>query len=119
MKRLTMTIALSAATALLAGCGIGNAQQQLRSAVDAKSQELDQCYADALTRDRDAAGSLTAYLHVDTDEGRIQEVEFTGGDVNDAQLQSCMSTTLTQVQLTEPPAANLKVEYTFQLTPQG
>jgi hypothetical protein len=30
-----------------------------------------------------------------------------------------MSTTLTQVRLSEPPAANLKVEYTFQLTPQG
>jgi hypothetical protein len=119
MKPFATTILLAGIAATIGGCGIGNAQQQLRSAVDAKSQELDQCYADALTRDRDAAGFLNAYLHVDTEEGRIREVEFTSGDVNDPALQSCMSTTLTQVRLAEPPAANLKVEYTFQLTPQG
>ena len=103
----------------ISGCGIGDAQTQLRSAIDAKNQELDQCYAAALTRDRDAAGALSAYVHVETAEGRVNEVEFTGGDVQDAALESCITDSLTQVRLSEPPAANLKVEYTFQLSPEG
>jgi len=102
-----------------AGCGIGDAQTNLRSAVDAKRQELNQCYAAALTRDRDASGTMQAYLYVDSEEGRLTEVEFVGGDVSDPAFQSCMSGSLTQVQLSEPPVANLKVEYTFQLTPEG
>ncbi len=119
MQRFILGVVFFSAFAALSGCGIGDAQRHLRSAVDAKSQELDQCYAQALTRNRDAAGTLNANLHVGASDGRVDQVEFVGGDVRDPELQSCMTATLTQVQLPEPPAANLKVEYTFQLAPEG
>ena len=119
MTRALSSLLVLAIAAGLAGCGIGDSQAQLRSAIDAKNQELDQCYAGALARDRDAAGSLSAYVHVDHAEGRVNQVEFTGGDGRDPSLESCISDSLTRVQLTEPPAANLKVAYTFQLTPEG
>lgn len=107
----TVAVALLAAS----GCGIGDAQTKLRSAVDAKNQELNQCYAAALERDPQTSGTMSAWLHVEDQQGRIDEVEFTDGSAQDPQLQSCMTNTLTQVQLAEAPAANMKVEYTFEL----
>jgi Tfp pilus assembly protein FimT len=103
----------------VAGCGIGDAQKRLRSAVDEKNAELNRCYAEALAQNRNVDGTLEANLLVNTTEGRIHQVEFTGGTGRDASLESCMVDTLTQVRLAEPPPANLKVEYTFQLTPEG
>jgi hypothetical protein len=103
---------------LLAGCGVGDSQTRLRTAIDAKNQELSQCYGAALGRDPATAGTMQAWIHVEDQQGRVDNVEFSGGDVNDPTLQSCMTDALTQVQLAEAPPANLKVEYTFQLTPQ-
>lgn len=102
---------------LVAGCGAGESQAMLRTAVDAKSQELNQCYATALARDREIAGIIEADLVVDNFEGRVTRIEFTGGDAHDAALESCMSDALTQVQIAEPPVSNLRAEYTFELTP--
>ena len=110
----TLAVAVLAA----AGCGVGDAQTRLRSAVDAKNAELNQCYAQALERDRNTSGTMQAWLHVSDQTGRLEQVEFTEG-VQDPGLQSCMTNTLTQVQLEDTPPANLKVEYTFQLERQG
>lgn len=121
MMRAISTISAGAtALALLTatGCGAGDAQTRLRSAVDAKSPELNQCYAAALERDAQTSGRLQAWLYVEDAEGRLERVEFTGGDVRDQALQSCMSDTLTQVQIDEAPPVNLKVDYTFQLQAQ-
>lgn len=110
-----------AAMALLGawGCGVGDSQTRLRSAVDAKTPELNQCYAAALERDARTSGTMQAWLYVEDEQGRLERVEFSGGDVHDQALQSCMSDSLSQVQLEEAPPTNLKVEYTFQLQPQG
>lgn len=108
-----VSIALLAAT----GCGVGDAQTRVRSAVDARNPELNQCYASALERDRNTSGNMRAWIYVEDEQGRIERVEFTEG-VQDQQLQACMEGTLQQVQLEEAPPANLKIEYTFDLQPQ-
>lgn len=105
--------------ALLAGCGIGDAQTRVRSAVDARSPDLNQCYAAALTRDASTSGTMSAWVYVESNEGRVERVEFEPGEVSDPTLQSCMNEALTQIRLDEPPAANLKIQYSFQLTPAG
>jgi len=109
---------VSATLLALVGCGVGDAQTRLRTAIDAKDQELSQCYAAALGRDGNASGTMKAWVHGEDKQGRVDGGEFEGGDVTDPALQSCMTDALTQVQLSEPPPANLRVEYTFELTPQ-
>jgi hypothetical protein len=101
------------------GCGIGDAQTQLLSAVDAKREELSQCYATALSRDANAQGTLKGWVHVEDKQGRVDSVEFEQADISDQQFHGCISASLTQIQLTQPPAANLKVEYTFEFHPEG
>lgn len=116
MKR-TWSIGI-AALALGSACGIGDAQQRLRSAVDAKQGELDQCYTAALARDESIQGRLDATVHVDRTQSRVETVEFTGGEVTEPELQRCFSDVLTDVQLEEAPAADLRVGYTFRLAPR-
>jgi hypothetical protein len=112
MIRLTLTMV--AALAFVAGCGIGDAQQRLRSAVDAKQDELDRCYTTALTRNENIGGEVDATLVVD--EGQITEVDYGGGQVTDPQLRGCMADVLRGVRLEEPPKPQLRVDYTFRLT---
>ena len=100
------------------GCGIGDAQTQLRSAIDAKQGELDQCYAEALGRDRSATGEMHLWVHVEDAAGRVDDVEVDQSDVNDEALQTCVSGVLTGIQLDKAPAANLRVEYTVRLQPR-
>lgn len=112
--RLTLAGALVAAVAAAAGCGIGDAQTRLRTAVDAKQPTLDDCYADALQRDRTLGGSMALTLHVSEDSGEVTRVEITSPGVDDPQLQECVKTVLTGVDLDPPPKSNLEVEYTLR-----
>lgn len=112
-----VVILVVACAALASACGIGDAQANLRTAVDAKQAELDQCYTSALARNGETQGSLAADLNVESQGGRVESVEFTGGDVQDGELTSCMTGVLTQIQLQEAPAANLRVSYSFELSP--
>lgn len=113
-----ITMALIAlASAAATGCGIGEAQTRLRTAVDAKQQELGQCYGEALARNPQAGGTIQAWINLDSDSGRIESVEYTGGDFRDEAMLSCMTSTLQTVQLMQAPKANLRVEYAFHLTP--
>lgn len=111
-------IAIGALLALAGGCGIGDAQARLRTAVDAKNEELSACYAGALERNRNAAGTIRATLHVEDDVGRVNQVEIEQSDLTDQAFQACMTDSLQSIQLEEAPAANLEVKYTFQFTPQ-
>jgi hypothetical protein len=103
----------------LVGCGIGDAQTHLRTAVDAKREELNRCYADTLTRDASAAGSMHLWVHVESDQGRVDNVEVANSDIQDQTLNTCVSSTLQGIQLDEAPSAQLRVEYTLLFQPEG
>ena len=111
--------ALFAALSAVTACGIGDAQMHLRSAVDAKQQELNACYAGALTRNAAAAGTMHADLHVETTTGRLERVQYQSDPIQDEAFQACMTGVLQSVQLPEAPAVNLEVAYTFHFTPSN
>ena len=104
---------------VFAGCGLGAAQTELRTAIDAKQDALSACYADALGRNGDAAGTLQGWVHVEDKEGKVDTVEFDQADIDDPAFQGCVQSSLTGIQLAAPPAANMKVEYTFQFSPSN
>ncbi|MFW6051539.1 MAG: AgmX/PglI C-terminal domain-containing protein [Myxococcota bacterium] len=100
-----------------AGCGVGDAQQRLRTAVDAEREQLDGCFAEALERDRNLTGDMVLQLHVSRQTGEVEEVEVDRSDVGDATLEQCVRTTLAGVRLEEAPRANLQVQYTLRFVP--
>jgi len=103
--------------ALLAGCGLGDAQSRLRSAVDEKYDEYNQCYAQALVRDEGTEGTLDAVLYVDKVTGSISDVTFNGGAVSDPDLQRCLTRALGTVQVEGSLNRNMEVGYTFEMRP--
>jgi hypothetical protein len=115
MTRTPFTLFLGAC---LVGCGIGDAQLHLRSAVDAKQAELSACYAQALARNTNAAGDVQVWVHVESVEGRVHTLQFAQSAIQDEALQTCVRSVLTQVRLSVPPAADLQVAYVFRFTPQ-
>jgi len=110
---------IGSALLLTSGCGIGDAQPRLRTAVDAKQAEMDQCYTRALAEDQSIEGQVEATLHVEGSTGYVEQVDFADGQVADPQLRACLTNVLQGVTLEDAPRKKLEVTYTFQLVPTG
>lgn len=104
---------------LTTGCGAGDSQAQLRSAIDAKQNELDSCYAKALERNRDTSGSAKVWVNVEKSTGQVKSVELQESQVADQALFVCVENELTTIQLEKAPKVNLKVDYTLQFRPKN
>jgi hypothetical protein len=117
-RKLVILGAVGVAMLAIAGCGgIGKSQTHLRTAIDAKKPTLDDCYASALERDKEIAGSMTLWVHVAEKDGTVTQVEVANSTVTDAELTQCVETTLVGTQISPAPKANLKVEYQLELRP--
>ena len=104
---------------VLAGCGgIGDAQKRLRTAIDAKQDTLDACYAKSLGRDAGGKGSMELLLHVAGDGGQVDSVKITSSDLADPKLEKCVKSTLKAVQLDPAPASAFDIEYTLEFGPE-
>ena len=116
-KTTSIMISLAGALALSACGGIGSAQKNLRSAVDAKQPTLDGCYGTALERSNEASGEMQLNLHVAEKSGRIERVEVLDAGFADGELQSCVENALVGIVISPKPAAGLKVEYQLVFNP--
>jgi hypothetical protein len=105
------------AAVLASGCGIGNAQARLRSAIDARKPSLDQCYAATLERDKGAAGDMRMWVSVDKRSGAVEKVEVLESAIDDPTLGQCVQDTVGQVKMDPKPKRGLKVEYTLRFSP--
>jgi hypothetical protein len=114
----TVILVTTAAAMLLAGCGdVGDSQGRLRTALEAQKPTLDQCYARALERDEGEAGQMQVWVHVNSQTGKLEEVEVVDATVQDGQLKSCVEQALVGVQLDPAPAVDLQVEYFLRFNP--
>jgi len=113
MNRLMMVTGLILCLSVAACARVNPARGALRSAVEAKQAELDQCFADTLTRNATATGGMTAWLEVESDNGRVSSVEIEGTDVQDETLGQCVTSTLQTIQLAEAPPIPMRVHYQF------
>jgi hypothetical protein len=112
--------ALSILALVAAGCGgLGTAQRDLRSAVEAQRPTLASCYGAALERDRNAAGTVEARLLVTKETGQVEQVTIDRSDVADQGFQSCFTDALRSIRIDPKPGVNLDIAYTFELTPSG
>jgi hypothetical protein len=103
----------------LGACGgIGSAKSNLRSAVDAKKPSLDECYGQALGRDKAAAGSMTLKLTVKDGTGMVNKVEVVDAGFADGELQSCVEGALDGLTIASKPKANVEIEYVLRFSPR-
>ena len=111
-KTVVVCLALAAG---LAGCGgVGTAQADLRSAIDARQTTFNECYREALTRDESLDGDLSLRLSLAKSETTISGVEVTHSNVDDPELVACIERALEGLSIDEAPKSSLTVDYTMQ-----
>ena len=96
----------------LAGCvpDLGAAKKTLRAAIEEKEDDLGECYADGLARDKEAKGGMELVLHVA--DGRVASVKVNATDLADGGLEKCVKKTLAKVKVAAP--AEFDIDYTLQ-----
>ena len=99
------------------GCGVGNAQGDLRTAVDAEQSSMNECYRVALERDESTAGTMHLRLHMDRSTTTVREVEVMDSDLGDSTLESCVTNAIQGVSITDAPGGNMAVDYTVRFSP--
>jgi hypothetical protein len=118
--RFLLCTLLGAMLAASVGCGrITPSRRNLRSAVEAKRAELDQCYEATVARNANVGGTMTMWLNVDDESGRVHSAELEQNGVADDDLPTCVGAALEGIQLPEPPPLAMRVEYTFEFRPAG
>jgi hypothetical protein len=94
------------------GGGIGDAQTRLRTAIEARQDNLDGCYGDTLEHMPAAAGKIGLLIHVK--QGQVSDVDVTATEIEDVKLVKCVKSTLKKVALDPPPKSDFEVEYTLR-----
>lgn len=112
MKRLAVIAVLAAC----GGKGVGDSQQRLRKAVEAKQDALDDCYEKTLARDVEVKGDLQVVLKVPS--GGTVKSQVVGGKI-DAKLLKCVQNTLDAIELSPGPGADMEVTYQVMFSPEG
>jgi hypothetical protein len=114
VNRTCILVAIVALSSVAACARVNPARGALRDAVDAKQADLDRCYADTLARDANAGGAMTLWLEVESDGGRVSNVEVERTDVADATLGECIRGHLATIQIAEVPPIPMRVQYQVQ-----
>ena len=96
----------------LASCvpDLAAAKKTLRAAIEEKEDDLGECYADGLARDKEAKGGMDLVLHVA--DGRVASVKVSATELADGGIEKCVKKTLTKVKVAAP--AEFDIDYTLQ-----
>ncbi len=118
IKRMLLTVLALAIALPVFGCAsLGNSQQHLRTAIDAKKPAMEKCYAQVLVTDRKAAGQAQLVVHVNDVTGAINRVEWGTTTLKQPGLQKCIDDVLVSTMVEPKPSVYLKVDYTLKFTP--
>lgn len=117
--RMTALVALLSLGGFAVGCGgVGTAQADLRSAIDARQTTLNECYREALVRDESITGDLQLRVAMAKSATTISGIEVTGSNVDDPILVECVTAALEGLSIDEAPKSALTVDYTVRFTPR-
>ena len=125
MSKPSFTFSASIASALLlgslaAGCGgVGTAQADLRSAIDAQQASMNECYREALTRDEALSGDVSVRISMARKTTTVSSVEVLESAVSDETLNACVEEIISGISIDEAPGANMSVDYTLRYTPSS
>lgn len=115
-------LAVAAISAAMFGCGGtlgGKTRDELRAGVTGKQADLQACYTEALTRNRETAGRVEVALHVKADTKLVDQVEVPESAIQDQEMQACVQRALTGVTITEAPRQNVRAHFLIDFAPSG
>lgn len=116
---MTALVTLLALSGFAVGCGgVGTAQADLRSAIDARQATLNECYREALTRDESLTGDLQLRVAMAKGATSISGLEVTHSNVDDPILVECVTGALEGLSIDEAPKSALTVDYTVRFSPR-
>ncbi len=103
--------ALAAVSAL--GCGAQlnpKTGQHIAAALQGQTQAFHSCYEAALQRNRELAGNMALKLDIDA-KGRVKSAKVEKTEIQDEQMQSCVSSVASGITLSEPPHVPVEGHY--------
>ena len=104
--------------ALLLGCTAtlgGKQRDELLQSVIKVQPYLEQCYAEALKRNRDLEGRVDVVLHVPAKQTKVDSARVASSTANDAELHACIEKQLADAVVMEGPATNVEAHYVLEL----
>lgn len=115
-------LGIATIAATLFGCAGtlgGKTRDSLREGVTGKQADLQACYAEALQRNRDAAGQVEVALHVQHDTKNVHQVDVGESAIQDQEMQACVQRALVGVTVAEAPSQNVRAHFLIDFQPNG
>ncbi len=72
---------------------------------------INGCYQAALTRNRRAAGGMTLEFVAENGSGKFTGVKVQQSELNDPELDRCVTTQVASLKLAKPTKTNISVTY--------
>jgi hypothetical protein len=119
MKKATTLAAVAAALLGCSGTFGGKTRDALRTGLTDKQADLQACYAQALARNREAAGRVEVALHVTHGQKTVSQVDVPQSAIQDPEMQACVQTALRGVTIAEAPRQNVRAHFYLEFQPSA
>lgn len=98
----------------LMGCGSLNpkTEGQIYSALEAQKDQFQQCYEDALKKNRNIKGDVDLKLKFEPKSKRPKETNVAKSDIQDAEMMQCVSKAADKIRIEDAPGVFVEGQYT-------
>ena len=96
------------------GCGSLNpkTEGQIYSALEAQKDQFQQCYEDALKKNRNIKGDMDLKLKFEPKSKRPKEAAVAKSDIQDAKMMQCVSKAADKIRIEDAPGVFVEGQYT-------
>ena len=106
---------------LVAGCGgsgmSGAVREDVNMRMESARPAITDCYASELKPDRKLRGMMVLQFTAAPKSGRFEGISVIRDDMNDPQLQKCVTDAVGALQLQNPQKTKLSVTYPLDFAP--
>ena len=113
LKYTSITMGLLLALGLM-GCGSLNpkTEGQIYSALEAQKNQFQQCYEDALKKNRNIKGDVDLKLKFEPKSKRPKETAVAKSEIQDAEMMQCVSKAADKIRIEDAPGVFVEGQYT-------
>jgi hypothetical protein len=107
--------------AVLAGCGGSGMSAAVRDDINARMESakpaITECYAKELKLDRKLRGMMVLQFNAAPSSGKFEGISVLRDDMNNPQLQQCVTGAVGTLQLAKPQKTKVNVTYPLDFAP--
>lgn len=119
----SLALALIIAAALPAGCARTGTGAGVRADITARMASaqgpIQQCYADALQRNRKLRGMMVVNFRAAPDSGKFENLNVTRDETADAPLRQCVIEQMSTLKLATPQRTGVDISYPIRFQPSN